>query len=300
MTAALAASILGLVVVSGSGYAWFRSQRALRQSRLDLVLREAEVLRDQASQAGDDVRRWAKAVDAVRAAERLMADARDEQTRVRLVTLLESVTNSEKAAYADRKLLEDLIDVRSAKADDGGGPWTDAMYTAAFQQAGLDLNVLPPNEAGAKIRARPAAVAVTIVAAIDDWAAVRRTKMGDRPGGARLAEVARAADSDPWRAACAMRSTSPTRRSDLKHCADWPEMPTSTSSRPFPSIYWVRPYSMGEIPKRPSVSYAAPNVDIPATSGLIIIWRGVWKNRRGARKPSATTPPRARSTRDRS
>ena len=200
MTAALAASILGLVVVSGSGYVWFRSQRALRQSRLDLVLREAEVLRDQAAQAGDDVRRWAKAGDAVRAAERLMADARDEHTRVRLVTLLESVTNSEKAAFADRKLLEDLIDIRSAKADDEGGSRTDAMCTAAFQLAGLDLNVLPPNEAGAKIRARPAAVAVTIVAAIDDWAAVRRTKMGDRKGGARLAEVARAADSDPWRA----------------------------------------------------------------------------------------------------
>jgi eukaryotic-like serine/threonine-protein kinase len=200
VTAALAASILGLVVVSGSGYAWFRSQRALRQSQLDLVLREAEVLREQAAQAGDDVRPWAKAGDAARAAERLMADARDEQTRLRLVTLLESVTNSEKAAYADRKLQEDLIDIRSAKADDQGGSRTDAMCTAAFQQAGLDLNVLSPSEAGAKIRARPAAVAVTIVAAIDDWAAVRRSKMGDRQGGARLAEVARAADSDPWRA----------------------------------------------------------------------------------------------------
>jgi eukaryotic-like serine/threonine-protein kinase len=200
VTAALAASILGLVVVSGSGYAWFRSQRALRQSRLDLVLREAEVLRDQAAQAGDDVRRWAKAGDAARAAERLMADARDEHTRLRLVTLLESVSNSETAAIADRKLLEDLIDIRSAKADDEGGPRTDSMYSAAFQQAGLDLNVLPPYEAGAKIRARPAAVAVTFVAAIDDWAAVRRTRMGDRQGGARLAEVARAADSDAWRA----------------------------------------------------------------------------------------------------
>ena len=39
---------------AGGGYAWFASQRAERQARVDLALREAELLRDQAAQAGGD------------------------------------------------------------------------------------------------------------------------------------------------------------------------------------------------------------------------------------------------------
>ena len=75
MTAALAASVLGLAVVSGGGYSWFLSQRAERQARVDLALREAELLRDQAVQAGGDPDRWAMARDAAHAVERLTSDA---------------------------------------------------------------------------------------------------------------------------------------------------------------------------------------------------------------------------------
>ena len=199
MTAALAASVLGLAVISGSGYAWFRSQRAERQSRVDLALREAEVLRVQAAQAGDDLARWDKAGDAAHAVERLLADARDEETRRRVVALVETVTSAAAAADADRKLLDELIDIRSAEADDRGGSATDANYASAFREAGLDVTALPPGEAGAKIRARPARVAVTLAAALDDWAAVRRVRLHDRAGADRLTKAARAADSDPWR-----------------------------------------------------------------------------------------------------
>ena len=58
LTGALAASVLGLFVVAGGGYAWFLAQRAKSHGRVDLALREAEVLRDQAAQAGDDLSRW--------------------------------------------------------------------------------------------------------------------------------------------------------------------------------------------------------------------------------------------------
>jgi serine/threonine-protein kinase len=199
LTGALAASVLGLVLVSGGGFGWFLSQRALRQARVDLALREAEVLRNQAAQAGDDLSRWAKAGDAAHAVERLMADARDEATRHRLAVLVKAVTSAAAAAAADRKLLDELIDIRSAEADDRDGSATDANYTVAFREAGLDVTALPPAEAGAKIRARPATVAVTLAAALDDWAAVRRELQRDRPGAEKLAQVARAADSDRWR-----------------------------------------------------------------------------------------------------
>jgi eukaryotic-like serine/threonine-protein kinase len=72
-------------------------------------------------------------------------------------------------------------------------------YASAFREAGLDVTAMPPGEAGAKIRARPSAVAVTLAAALDDWAAVRRDLLGDRPGAEKLAQVARDADLDRWR-----------------------------------------------------------------------------------------------------
>jgi tetratricopeptide (TPR) repeat protein len=102
-------------------------------------------------------------------------------------------------ARADRKLLDDLVDIRGAKADDPDGSATDAAYADAFRAAGTDVDARPPSQVGAAIAARPAPVASAMVAALDDWTAVRRER---EPGGAawgRLIAVARAADTDPVR-----------------------------------------------------------------------------------------------------
>jgi serine/threonine-protein kinase len=200
LTGALAASVLVLVVAFGGGSAWLQRQRAERQSRVDLVLREAEVFHDEAKRAGDDLARWGKAREAARAVERLLADARDEPTRERVTALVESVTAAAQAAAGDRKLLDKLIDIRSAKADDRDGWATDAAYAVAFREAEVDLTTLPPTEAGAKLKARPAAVAVALATALDDWAALRRDQRRDRAGAERLAQAARTIDPDPWRA----------------------------------------------------------------------------------------------------
>ena len=56
-------------------------------------------------------------------------------------------------------LLDRLVDIRSAEADDPDGSATDAAYADAFREAGLDLAPWRPAEAGARIRARPPAVA---------------------------------------------------------------------------------------------------------------------------------------------
>ena len=152
----------------------------------------------QAAQAGDDLARWGIARDAAHAVERLLADARGESTRLQVTSLVKAVTSAAAAADADRKLLDELIDIRSAKADDRGGSATDANYASAFREAELDVTALPTGEASAEIQARPTTVAVTLAAVLDDWAAVRRDLLRDRPGAEKLAQVARAADSDPW------------------------------------------------------------------------------------------------------
>jgi eukaryotic-like serine/threonine-protein kinase len=199
LTGALAAAILGLIAAVGGGYAWVERQRSEREARIDLALREAEVLRGEALRAGDDGARWSKAVDAARSVERLLADARDEPTRKRVATLVEAVTTEAHAAENDRKLLESLIDIRSSYADNRDGPPLDAAYGAAFREADIDLAKMSPDDAGNWIKSRPATVASAIAAALDNWAAVRREKMRDRAGAQRLTRASRVADPDPWR-----------------------------------------------------------------------------------------------------
>jgi tetratricopeptide (TPR) repeat protein len=196
---ALAATVLGLAVAVGVGYAWLQQQRAERQARVDLAVREVEVLRSAAQQAGDDPTRWTKAVDAARSVERLLADARDELTRKRGAMLVDSVVAEARTAENDRTMLDRLIEIRSGRSDDPDGRATDAAYAAAFREAGIDLVAMPPTEAGAKIRARPATVAVALATGLDDWAGVRRDQRSDRRGAERLAQAARSADPDPWR-----------------------------------------------------------------------------------------------------
>ena len=104
------------------------------------------------------------------------------------------------AAERDRTLLDRLVDIRSAKADDPDGSATDAAYADAFREAGLDLAALPPAEAGARIKARPPAVALALAAALDDWAAVRREPAtATRPGRSGWPRRPALADPDPWR-----------------------------------------------------------------------------------------------------
>jgi len=199
LTVALAASVLVTFAVGGGGWAYQARQRQERAGRVRLALSEVEVLRTEAERAGDDLARWLAAREAAQAAERLLADAPDESTRTGATALVQDVTQAAAAAEKDQKLLARLVDVRSAKADDPDGSGTDADYADAFHEAGIDIAAVPPADAAAKVRARPAAVRVVLAAALDDWADVRRGLRGDHAGARRLTEAARLADPDPWR-----------------------------------------------------------------------------------------------------
>ena len=199
LTVALAASIIGTILVGGGAWYAKERQRQVRANMVNLAFREAEVLRGMAEQVGDEPGRWVAAREAAHAVERLLADARDEPTRRRVADFVRTVTTSATAAENDQKLLSKLIDIRSAKGDDPDGSVTDEAYADAFREAGVDVATLPPAEAGAKIKARPATVAVPLAAALDDWAAVRRSRRHDQAGAERLAQVARNADPEPWR-----------------------------------------------------------------------------------------------------
>jgi Flp pilus assembly protein TadD len=89
----------------------------------------------------------------------------------------------------------DLEAVRGNQVENGGPEQTDREYAKAFVACGLDLDAMDPTQAGKSLAGSPATA--EIAAAIDHWCAIRRR--GNRPSWRRLADVARAADPDPWR-----------------------------------------------------------------------------------------------------
>jgi serine/threonine-protein kinase len=193
----LAAAVLALSTMGGLGTTYFLQERSARAAAVSKVLSEALTLRDLAKGRPEDPAGWSRALVAVKQAEGAAGD--DGEATRRLTALRAEVEAGSAAAERDRTLLDRLIDIRSAEADDRSGWATDSAYSAAFGDAGIDLAALTPLEAGAKIKTRPAAVAVALAAALDDWAALRREKRSDRTGAERLLLAARAADPDAWR-----------------------------------------------------------------------------------------------------
>jgi len=200
MTVALAGSVLVIAGLAGGGWTFLARQRQERAVRFNRSFGEAEGAYAEASRVGDDLARWLAARDAAHAVEGLLADAPDEQTRRHVSEFARDVTQAAAAAEDDQNLLAKLVDIRSAEADDPDGSETDAAYADAFREAGIDVDSLPAAEAGTKIKARPAPVALALVAALDDWALRRRkSRPKQQEAWRHLAAAARAADPDPRR-----------------------------------------------------------------------------------------------------
>jgi serine/threonine-protein kinase len=73
----------------------------------------------------------------------------------------------------------------------------DTDLTAAFREAGIDVDALPPDEAAARINAR-AGTAGLITALIEGCTNRRMLEPPDEAGAVRLYRIVEAADPDPW------------------------------------------------------------------------------------------------------
>ena len=193
----LAGAIVVLVLTLVLGGAGLARDRQRRAARLDLAVREVELLELEAGRAGDDPARWSAARDAADRALQLRDDARDDATRSRVAELAAEIRKKAEENEADIRLLERLAAIRDF-GDDNAFSQIVADYAAAFRSAGLDLHRQPPEEMGRSIARRPPRVALAMAAAIDDWAALR-CEHGGREPAARLIAAARTADPDPWR-----------------------------------------------------------------------------------------------------
>jgi eukaryotic-like serine/threonine-protein kinase len=192
---ALAASLVALTALGGLGTTYYLQQGAARAAAGQRMIDQVTTLEKQAIDHPEEIGRWEIALAAVEQAD----PADDFKTRAGLGALQKEIEDGLKAAGRDRALLDRLVDIRSAAADDPDGSVSDNDYADAFRAAGIDLAGLTPAEAGARIRARPPSVALALAGALDDWAAIRRGKRKDAAKAARLSEAARASDPDPWR-----------------------------------------------------------------------------------------------------
>ena len=199
----LAVAVLALTAVGGLSTTYYLRQRQARAATVARILGEARILGDQARAHPDDPARWEVTLAAIQRVEDALGGGTggDPETRRQSDALRDEAQAGRDGAERDRRLLDRVTDIRSARWDDDDpyGLATDAAYADAFRDAGIDLAALSPAEAGARIKARPPATALALVAALDDWAAVRRGSSGDRIGAIRLSDAARAADPDPWR-----------------------------------------------------------------------------------------------------
>ena len=198
---ALAAAVLALVTIGGTGTAVYWQQKLDHGARLELALREVTLLRGQAeSDPEGDPAKWQAAVAAAQRAGDLLGPLIDGPSRREVQALQKQVDEAAQAAGRDANLLHAVVDIRSAEADDPNGSASDAAYARAFRDAGLDLDALEPEAAAARIRARPAGLAMALAAALDDWANQRRkARPKDSEGWRRLIAAARAADPDKIR-----------------------------------------------------------------------------------------------------
>jgi serine/threonine-protein kinase len=174
----MAAALFLLVVLAGGAGAWYRQQQ------LDMV-RDTESALAEAAQHRD-AGRWAKARVALERANFHLGGggpATLRQQLSRATADLELVDRVEGIRERRAALVEGKFDYRPAECD----------YAAAFRDAGLGEEGQPAAEVATRIRA--SAVALQLVASLDDWAAVTTEEKRWR----WLLEVARLADPDPWR-----------------------------------------------------------------------------------------------------
>ena len=199
-TVGLAASVLALA--GSGGITWLLSERSSLQRHAAVVLALDEAQRLCAVARGADAdapARFGQAFAALERAEGLLAQGGDRQQKReagRLKALLEA---DRETARKEAEWLDRLLDIRVTKANSTEGSSAEAGYAGVFREADIDPDGLGALEAAARIRLRKPVLARRLVAALDDWAAVRRTQRNDRVSARRLLAVARLADPDPWR-----------------------------------------------------------------------------------------------------
>jgi len=215
LTLGLAASVLLVLVLGGSGFWWLRKDKAARQ---DKAGRAVTAALDEAregyghAKGHHELERWqsaiavAKRAAALARSEEVAPDLkRDSESHLALVTQGYAEAEQQRARLKRERKTLAILEAVPIPPDDHGD-WLvdpksdmarcDHAYRQAFAAFGLPIEELTAEEAAARIRklSRPAAWA----AALDDWAGAAYSLKNDA-NHTHLLQVAKAADPDKRR-----------------------------------------------------------------------------------------------------
>jgi tetratricopeptide (TPR) repeat protein len=210
--AGLWAAGLAVLLLSGGVAVWWQGQR--RRSEAEgaaaLAMAEARLLRDQARADPLSAAGYDKAMLAVaKAGEVARAGGASEAVQRQAEQLLGELQAEAEAAAKDRRLLARLLEARGPREgpkysrDDKGmlmalaEPTAEEQFASAFRDWGLDVDATPTAEATERLKGRPAAVVTEVIAALDEWASLRRVDRKQGAAGQPVAELAAALDDDP-------------------------------------------------------------------------------------------------------
>ena len=185
-SATTAVVVIGTMLAGGLGYVV--RDRAAREGQISSAVGSAL---DEADK-WEQVRKWPESLAAAERARVLLGNAGgDPALRANVVQRRDNLA----MALRLQDIRLEMAAVKNETFDLGLG---DTLYATAFREYGIDLEALEPEEVARRLPA--GAVRDEMVAAVDDWARIRRER---RPSDAntwkRLSLAARAADPDTWR-----------------------------------------------------------------------------------------------------
>ena len=285
----LAASLLALTTLGGLAFTYELNQRQAAAARVDRLLAEARLLRDQAPRPARGRRplgsrprgRWAgSARSSVRPPRRRWRSCAARSRR------------GSRPPEADRALVDRLVDIRSAQADDPDGSATDAAYADAFAAAGIDPDRGDPAGAGGRVARRPAPVAAALVAAPGRLVGrpPRPRREGPTLGAGRWpppAPPTPTPTATPSAPPCSWR----TGRSGCGGSGRWPSGPTPGRGRRTAWSCSAGPWPRRATRRRAWRCCGGPRGPTRRTPGSTTPWAACWsgRGRRSRRRRSAPT-----------
>jgi tetratricopeptide (TPR) repeat protein len=182
----IAVLVLTVFLLGGAGLWWLQRQWASTEQAVNEDLQEAEMWQKQ--------ERWSEALQALERAEGRLASGGPLYLRERIEQWRKNATMVARLEEAGLQRASAGPQGESGQeAFDNVG--ADQAYGQAFASYGLNLAVLGPEAAAERIRT--SAIHAHLVAALDDWAFIKKQL---RAGSEEpLRAVARLADDDAWR-----------------------------------------------------------------------------------------------------
>jgi len=183
---------LGLIVGLGMALAvavgWQAAERAARRAETAGAVAQAMDVADRWARLA----KWPEAMAATQQAEAILGTVGgDEALRRRCRTLRNDLAMV-------LRLDEIRLEMSAVKDNAFDSALGDRLYAEAFRAYGIDPATSRPEDVASRLPIGP--VRDELVAALDDWARVRRLAHGSKPGDwMPLLALARASDPDPWR-----------------------------------------------------------------------------------------------------